>query len=112
MSRGMQTVRVALILAVWGAPATCRAAADRPRHHHRRRRRQLRWLVAGAAVKAIHVGTNTSASVTTSPQGTYTIPQLPVGAYVVTITATGFDHHAREHRGDGRMPVAWTGRWP
>ncbi len=47
-------------------------------------------VVAGASVKAIHVGTNFERPVTTSPQGTYTITQLPVGAYVVTITATGF----------------------
>src|SRR5688572_25945178 len=47
-------------------------------------------VVPGATVKAVHVATNFERSVTTSPQGTYTIPQLPVGAYVVVITATGF----------------------
>ena len=47
-------------------------------------------LVAGASVKAVHIGTNFERAVATSPQGTYTIPQLPVGVYVVVITATGF----------------------
>ena len=67
-------------------------------------------VVAGASVKAIHVGTNFERTVTTSPQGTYTIPQLPVGAYVVIITADRLpDHHAREHRGDGwAARCAWT----
>ena len=87
MSRGMQIVRVALILAVLGAPAAAQTdrgtitgvVVD-----------SSGGLVAGAAVKAIHVGTNFERSATTSPQGTYTIPQLPVGAYIVTITAAGF----------------------
>ena len=87
MSRGMQIVRVALILAVLGAPAAAQTdrgtitgvVVD-----------SSGGLVAGASVKAIHVGTNFERSATTSPQGTYTIPQLPVGNYIVTITAAGF----------------------
>ena len=87
MSRGMQIVRVALILAVLGAPAAAQTdrgtiigvVVD-----------SSGGLVAGASVKAIQVGTNFERSATTSPQGTYTIPQLPVGAYIVTITAAGF----------------------
>src|SRR5262245_54686971 len=47
-------------------------------------------VVAGATVKAIHVATNFERTVTTSPLGSYTIPQLPVGAYVVVVTAKGF----------------------
>ena len=43
-------------------------------------------LIAGASVKAVHVATNFERTVTTSPVGTYTIPQLQVGAYVVIIT--------------------------
>ena len=47
-------------------------------------------VVANASVKALHVATNFERVVTTSPQGTYAIPQLNVGAYVVIITASGF----------------------
>ena len=47
-------------------------------------------VVANASVKAIHVATNFERTVTTSDQGTYTIPQLQVGAYVVVVTAKGF----------------------
>jgi hypothetical protein len=47
-------------------------------------------LVPGAQVKAVHVATNFERTVTTSDQGSYTIPQLPVGAYVVIISADGF----------------------
>jgi hypothetical protein len=47
-------------------------------------------LVPGATVKAVHVATNFERTVTTSDQGSYTIPQLPVGAYVVIISANGF----------------------
>jgi hypothetical protein len=46
--------------------------------------------VPGARVKAIHVATNFERSVTTSDRGSYTIPQLPVGNYILTITAAGF----------------------
>ena len=38
----------------------------------------------------MHVATNFERVVTTSAEGTYTIPQLNVGAYVVIITASGF----------------------
>ena len=44
----------------------------------------------GATVKAVHVATNFERTVTTSADGAYTIPQLPVGAYVVIVTANGF----------------------
>src|SRR5687768_9060419 len=47
-------------------------------------------VVGNASVKAIHVATNFERTVTTSDQGTYTIPQLQVGAYVVVVTAKGF----------------------
>jgi hypothetical protein len=47
-------------------------------------------VVANASVKAVHVATNFERTVTTSDQGTYTIPQLQVGAYVVVVTAKGF----------------------
>ena len=47
-------------------------------------------VVPGATVKAVHVATNFERTVTTSAEGAYTIPQLPVGAYVVIVTANGF----------------------
>ena len=47
-------------------------------------------VVPGATVKAVHVATNFERTVTTSADGAYTIPQLPVGAYVMVITANGF----------------------
>ena len=47
-------------------------------------------VVANASVKAIHVATNFERTATTSEQGTYTIPQLQVGAYLVVVTASGF----------------------
>ena len=72
-------------------------------------------VLAGASVKAIHVGTNTERSVATTPQGSYTIPQLPVGSYIVVISATGFQTTTLENievtagatvRVDGAVAVA------
>ena len=47
-------------------------------------------IITGASVKAVHVATNFERTVTTSKEGSYTIPQLPVGGYVVIVTATNF----------------------
>jgi hypothetical protein len=47
-------------------------------------------IITGASVKAVHVATNFERTVTTSREGTYTIPQLPVGGYVVIVTASQF----------------------
>src|SRR2546422_6308525 len=47
-------------------------------------------IIPGASVKAVHVATNFERTVTTSKEGTYTIPQLPVGGYVVIVTAASF----------------------
>ena len=59
-------------------------------------------VIRGATVKAVHVATNFERQVTTSDEGSYTIPQLPVGGYVVIVTASRLsDDDAREHRGDG-----------
>ena len=46
--------------------------------------------LAGAKVQATNVGTNTVQSTTTDAQGRYTIAQLPVGAYSVEATLSGF----------------------
>src|ERR687897_924300 len=47
-------------------------------------------VITGATVKAVHVATNFERQVTTSDEGSYTIPQLPVGGYVVIVTARNF----------------------
>ena len=47
-------------------------------------------IISGASVKAVHVATNFERQVTTSNEGSYTIPQLPVGGYVVIVTARNF----------------------
>src|SRR5688572_29255895 len=47
-------------------------------------------IITGATVKAVHVATNFEREVTTSNEGSYTIPQLPVGGYVVIVTARNF----------------------
>src|SRR5258708_6857173 len=47
-------------------------------------------IISGAAVRAVHVATNFERQVTTSAEGSYTIPQLPVGAYVLIVRATNF----------------------
>jgi Carboxypeptidase regulatory-like domain len=47
-------------------------------------------IITGASVKAVHLATNLERTVTTSKEGSYTVPQLPVGGYVVIVTATNF----------------------
>src|SRR5258708_4655719 len=47
-------------------------------------------VIGGASVKAVHVATNFERQVTTSNEGSDTIPQLPVGGYVVIVTAKNF----------------------
>src|SRR6266851_1029297 len=47
-------------------------------------------LVAGATVKVRNVGTGQERTTTTSADGSYAIPELPIGTYAVTITQSGF----------------------
>jgi hypothetical protein len=47
-------------------------------------------LVAGATVKVKNTGTGLERTVNTGADGSYTIPELPVGTYSVTVTQTGF----------------------
>lgn len=47
-------------------------------------------IIRGATVKAVHVATNFERVVSTSNEGSYTIPQLPVGHYVLIVTAQSF----------------------
>jgi len=46
--------------------------------------------IAGAAVAVKNVNTGLSRTVTTSEDGTYSVPELPIGTYSVTIEKTGF----------------------
>ncbi|HUM06957.1 MAG TPA: TonB-dependent receptor [Terriglobales bacterium] len=47
-------------------------------------------LVAGATVKVKNSGTGLERSTTTSADGSYAIPELPIGKYSVTVTQSGF----------------------
>jgi len=46
--------------------------------------------VAGASVKARHSATGLERTTQTSGDGSYSIPELPIGTYEVTITQSGF----------------------
>ena len=46
--------------------------------------------VAGAKVTVHNVGTGLERTTQTSADGSYTVPELPIGTYTVTITQTGF----------------------
>src|SRR5271157_5041880 len=47
-------------------------------------------LVAGATVKVRNTGTGLERTTTTSADGSYRIPELPIGTYSVTVTQAGF----------------------
>jgi Carboxypeptidase regulatory-like domain/TonB-dependent Receptor Plug Domain len=47
-------------------------------------------VVAGAAVKVRNVATGLERTTTTSADGSYTVPELPIGTYSVTVSLTGF----------------------
>src|SRR5580658_822260 len=47
-------------------------------------------VVAGAAVKVCNVATGLERTTTTSADGSYTVPELPIGTYSVTVSLTGF----------------------
>src|SRR6266581_2482839 len=47
-------------------------------------------LVAGATVKVRNVETGQERTTTTSADGSYAIPELPIGTYAVTISQSGF----------------------
>ena len=46
--------------------------------------------IAGAAVAVKNVNTGLSRTVTTSDDGTYSVPELPIGTYSVTVEKAGF----------------------
>jgi hypothetical protein len=47
-------------------------------------------VVGGATVKVRNVGTGIERTTTTSPDGSYTVSELPIGTYSVTATQSGF----------------------
>src|ERR1051326_2575729 len=54
-------------------------------------------VIAGVPVVATHVETGTKITGTTSQTGNYTIPQLPVGRYAVTLEQPGFKMFRQEN---------------
>src|SRR5277367_5231172 len=47
-------------------------------------------VVAGAKVSAKNVGTGLERTTDTSADGSFSLPELPIGTYTVTVTQTGF----------------------
>src|SRR5271155_1255112 len=47
-------------------------------------------VVAGAKVTVKNVGTGLERTTETSPDGTYSLPELQIGTYTVTVTQSGF----------------------
>src|SRR3979411_1064020 len=47
-------------------------------------------VVAGATVKVRNVATGLERTTSTSADGSYAVPELPIGAYSVTVSLTGF----------------------
>src|ERR1700719_509055 len=50
--------------------------------------------IAGAAVAVKNVNTGLSRTVSTSEDGTYSVPELPIGTYTVTVEKAGFKQGA------------------
>src|SRR5213594_744737 len=57
-----------------------------------------RAAIAGAAVRVQNVDTSEVAAVTTSADGSYTIPFLRPGAYALAVEIPGFKKYARRVR--------------
>src|SRR6185369_13289952 len=53
-------------------------------------------VVVNARVEAKHVDTGISYSGVTTDTGNYTIPQLPIGRYEVTVNVQGFKKYERQ----------------
>ena len=51
--------------------------------------------VPGAAVKATQTATGISRTVTTDADGSYLIPELPIGPYQVEVTKAGFSRYVQ-----------------
>src|SRR4051812_22332178 len=53
-------------------------------------------IVPNVSVAALHVATGTILAATSSGTGNYTIVQMPIGAYQITVEAAGFKNYRRE----------------
>src|SRR5438128_12618618 len=53
-------------------------------------------IVPGAKVTAVQKGTQLTRTTLTSASGNYTLPLLPVGTYVITAQASGFQSSSVE----------------
>jgi hypothetical protein len=71
-------------------------------------------VVSGATVKVKNLGTGLERTTTTSGDGSYAIPELPIGSYSVTVTQSGFQtavtsgvevNVATERRVDAQLKV-------
>ena len=62
-------------------------------------------LVAGASVEVVNDATSDKRTATSADDGTFTVPNLPVGTYTVTATATGFSPATKK---EVRVSVAFT----
>jgi Carboxypeptidase regulatory-like domain len=69
-------------------------------------------VVAGANVTVKNAGTGLERSTQTSAEGTYSLPELPIGTYSVTVTQAGFQTYvakdvivdvSAEHRVDAKL---------
>ena len=54
-------------------------------------------VVAGAKVTVRNVNTGLERSTQTSADGSYSLPELPIGSYDVTVTLKGFQKIGRAH---------------
>ena len=59
-------------------------------------------VISGATVKARNQGTGLERTTQTSGDGSYSIPELPIGKYTVTITQSGFQTTAMPGSDGGR----------
>ena len=67
-------------------------------------------LVAGATVKVRNVATGLERTTTTTGDGSYAIPELPIGTYTVTISQPGFQTSITTERRSKRGHRAARGR--
>lgn len=54
-------------------------------------------LVSGASVTALHTATNQKYATTSSSEGIFALPALPIGAYEVTVSAHGFSTYKQSN---------------
>ena len=69
-------------------------------------------VVAGAQVKVHSASTGLDRTTVTSADGSYTVPELPIGAYDVTVTQTRLSDLRGDKRWQSMSPASdgWTPR--